>query len=89
MVSPTCASTACCSGVEPWKVSSGRTSIVSATAGAAAESVSASARAARRIAQFRLLSTILPAEIQGIIPRSFSPTFSIWCSSFIRRVALK
>ena len=31
----------------------------------------------------------LPAEIHGIIPRSFSPTSSIWCASFIRRVALK
>jgi hypothetical protein len=36
-----------------------------------------------------LLSTILPAVIQGIMPRSFSPTSSIWWASFQRRIALK
>lgn len=43
----------------------------------------------RSMTQFRLRSTILPLEIQGIMARSFSPTFSIWCSSLMRRVALK
>jgi hypothetical protein len=38
--------------------------------------------------QFFSLSTILPAEIQGIMARSLAPTFSIWCSSLMRRVAL-
>jgi hypothetical protein len=36
--------------------------------------------------QFLARSTILPLEIQGIIARSFSPTFSISCSS-LRRYA--
>src|SRR5690606_1638604 len=38
--------------------------------------------------QLRALSTILPLEIHGIMPRSFSPTLSIWCSSLMRRVAM-
>ncbi len=39
--------------------------------------------------QFLDLSTILPAEIHGIMPRSVSPTASIWCASLLRRIALK
>ena len=35
------------------------------------------------------LSTSAPALIHGIIPRSFSPTSSIGCSSASLRIALK
>ena len=39
--------------------------------------------------QFLVLSTILPAEIHGIISRRVFPICSIWCWSFRRRVPLK
>jgi hypothetical protein len=36
------------------------------------------------VRQFRALSTILPLEIQGIMARSFSPTFSIWWAQLLQ-----
>src|SRR5690242_5885385 len=41
------------------------------------------------LAQLRVLSTSLFLAIHGIMPRSFSPTASIWWLSLFRRIALK
>jgi len=42
-----------------------------------------------RLDQFFSLSTILPAEIHGIMPRSLAPVSSIRCSSLARRDAFR